>query len=177
MKNKNKRNASDTALVKKTRKKGFNFIDFLLIIFILALVVAAVNIISPMSIISGLHSDSTKTIRYTVEFTCVEKELIDKINENDVVVDSVSKHGLGTVTAVDSSTQYETLEYDEENGKGVLSPHTDKYNVIVTITAQGSYTEGKGYSVNDRRIAVGEKLSMRFPNYVGEGYCIALAIE
>ena len=62
-------------------------------------------------------------------------------------------------------------------GVGVLAAHDGKYNVIVTISADGEYKEGEGYSVNGRRIAVGEKMALRFPNYVGEGYCIALSVD
>jgi hypothetical protein len=46
---------------------------------------------------------------------------------------------------------------------------------LVTITVLAEYTEGEGYSVGDRRIAVGEKMSLRFPNFAAEGYCIALS--
>ena len=53
--------------------------------------------------------------------------------------------------------------------------YEDKYNVTVTVTVLAQYEEGEGYSVGDRRIAVGEKLSLRFPNYAAEGYCIGLS--
>ena len=68
-------------------------------------------------------------------------------------------------------------ELSLKDGSAVLSAHEGKYNVIVTITASGNYKEGEGYSVNDCRIAVGEKMSLRFPNYIGEGYCVALSVE
>ena len=163
-------------MIKKTRV-GFNFIDVLLIIFVLAFIFVAINVISPTSIFKRFFAEEVHTIRYTVEFTCVDEDYVNMILENDTVIDSVSKHSLGTVAVVDNNSQYTSLEYNESDGSSVLAAHEGKYNVVVTIVASGNYNEGEGYSVNDRRIAVGEKMSLRFPNYVGEGYCIALSVE
>ncbi len=156
-------------------RRGFNFIDVLLILFVLLIIFIAVNIVSPMSFLDILSADSEQTIEYTVEIVGVDGEFIDKIKEQDIAVDAVSKYTLGSVKAVDYNTQYSELEYDEATGAGVLAVYPDKYNVLITITATGDYTEGEGYSINGRRIAVGEKLSVRFPDYVGEGYCISIS--
>ena len=158
------------------KKRSFNFIDVILILIAVVVVLTAINIISPMSFLNDLRSDSQHTIQYTVEITGVDEAYIEKIKENDVVVDANSKYSLGSVTAVDYNTQYSELEYDEDSGAGVMAVYPEKYNVLITITAQGSYSEGSGYSVNDHRIAIGEKMTLRFPNYVGEGYCISLSV-
>lgn len=176
MKKTNRLNSSERGTGKKSRV-GFNFIDVLLILFVLAIVFVAINVISPMSIFSRFNSEDAITIRYTVEFLGVDGDYIDKIAENDVVIDSVSKHTLGTVSVVDNNTQHTSLEYNEVDGTPILAVHEGKYDVVVTITASGIYREGEGYRVNDRRIAVGEKLSLRFPNYAAEGYCIALTVD
>ena len=47
--------------------------------------------------------------------------------------------------------------------------------VCVTISVMADYDEGEGYSVGGRRIAVGEKLALRFTDFAGEGYCINLS--
>lgn len=156
-------------------RRGFNFIDFLLILFILIVIVAAINIVSPMSLIDRFKADEDRTIEYTVEIIGVDGEFIDKIKENDIAVDAVSKHTLGTVELVDYNTQYTELEYNEEANAGVLATYPEKYNVQVTIKATGSYTAGEGFKINNKRIAVGEKLSIRFPDFVCEGYCISLS--
>lgn len=170
-------NINSSASSAKKSRVGFNFIDVLLIIFVLAFVIVAVNIISPMSVLDRFFKDDVKTISYTVEFLGVDEDYVNKIFENDTVVDSVSKHTVGSVAAVDNNSQYTTLEYNQTDGSAVLSAHEGKYNVTVTITAIGEYKEGEGYSVNDRRIAIGEKMSLRFPNFAAEGYCIALSVE
>ncbi len=155
----------------------FNFIDFILILLAAFVIFTAINIVSPMSILDKLNSDPTHTIHYTVEILGVDDEYIEKVKENDAVVDSISKHSLGTVVAVDYNTRHTVLEYDETQNAGVLSVYPDKYDIIITVTAKASYKSGEGYSVNGHRIAVGERVSLRFPDYVGEGYCVGISKE
>ena len=171
------KNETNEAVVVKKKNYRFNILDVLLILLAIGIVFVAVNIISPMAFIKNLQADSNHTIEYTVEFIGVDEEFIEAIKENDKVMDSVSKNSLGTVIAVDYNTHYSELKYDEENKAGKLVDYADKYNVIVTITAEGNYVEGEGYNVNAHRIAVGEKMSLRFPDYVGEGYCISFSVD
>lgn len=170
------RRAQTEGRPRKTRR-GFNFIDVLLILFVLLVIVTAINIVSPMSVFDRFKTDEERTIEYTVEIIGVDGEFIDKIKENDVAVDAVSKHMLGTVEIVDYNTQYSELKYDEEANAGVLAVYPEKYNVQITIKAVGSYTAGEGFMINNKRIAVGEKLSIRFPNFACEGYCISLSAD
>ena len=131
----------------------------------------------PSSAIRSITADKTVEIDYAIEIIGVDEEFIDNIKQDDTVLDSVSKSNLGTVTAVDYSIQYTELKYSEEEDSGVLSPVLGKYNVIVTVSATAEYEEGKGYSVNGTRIAVGEKINARFPDYVCEGYCISIPLD
>jgi hypothetical protein len=117
------------------------------------------------------------TLSYTVEIQGVDGEYLNMIKENDVVVDSVSKSTLGTVTAVDYNTKQTVLEYVKQNDGtyvGQLSEYPDQYTVLVTITVSADYVEGTGYAVNGRRIAIGEGMALRFPDFAAEGYCISL---
>ena len=174
MKLRSKKETTESAVVKK-KPYRFNILDILLILLAIGIVFVAINIISPMSFIKKLQSDSTHTIEYTVEFIGVDEDFLDTIKENDKVMDSVSKNSLGTVVAVDYNTHYSELKYENKVGK--LVDYADKYNVTVTITAEGSYISGEGYNINAHRIAVGEKMSLRFPDYVGEGYCISFTVD
>ncbi len=161
---------------KNKRKGRFNLIDFLLIVIVLLVVATVIHVFAPFSRLQSLVKSDSQTVEYTVEILGVEEELIDKIKENDAVLDSVSKNKMGTVIAVDYHTKYTELQYVQQNDQtvGVLAEHPSKYNIIVTISVNADYMEGSGYSVHSRRIAVGEKLSLRFPDYACEGYCIAL---
>ncbi len=164
--------------VKKPRgiKQGkFNLIDFLLIVIVILIIGALVYVFLPTSIIKNITAEKSEEIQYSIEILGVDEQFLDNINENDVVLDSVTKSNIGTVTAVDYGIQHTQLEYDGE--KGVLSPIVGKYNVIVTISATAEFEEGEGYTVNGTRIAVGEKINARFPNYVCESYCISIPLD
>lgn len=166
---------SDKTAVRKARGRSFNIIDVLIILAVLLLGAIVVNVIAPTAWFKEFMSDSEQVIQYTVEFTGVDRDFVDNINENDTVVDAVSKFSLGNVTAVDNDSHYKVLGYNEQTHAGGYVTYQDKYNVLVTVTVTADYEEGVGYSVSDRRIAVGEKLSLRFPNFVGEGYCIGIS--
>ena len=157
----------------KNKKFRFNFIDFLLILLILAIIAAIVYIFVPFSWMK--QQNGVVDLQYTIEFQGVNEDFIENIQENDVIIDSVSKNVIGKVIAVDYNTQHTVLQYDEANGEGVLAVIPEEYNLIVTVsTANAVFSDGEGYSVNSCRIAVGEKICARFPSYVAEGYCIGL---
>ncbi len=162
---------------KSVRKRKFNIIDFLLILIVIAVIASAAYIFFPSSIIRNITADKTEEIQYTLELTGVDEEYLESIKEGDTVLDSVSKSNIGTVDAVDFGIQHTELVYSESNKAGVLSPVSGKYNVIVTVSAAAKYKEGEGYSVNGTRIAVGEKINARFPNYICECYCISIPLD
>ena len=144
----------------------------MLILIALVVVLALIYLFAPFSWIRNIATKDTQKIQYTVELLNVEEAFIDKIRSSDAVVDSVSKNNLGTVMLVDYNTKYSELKY--VNQQGVLVEYPNRYNVVVTVNVTADYVEGEGYSVNGTRIAVGEKLFLRFPDFVGEGYCIGL---
>ncbi len=174
MKNNNAVADKKTAFSAKGKRR-FNFMDVLIILAIILLGAVVLSLFFP----NGLFRSSSieREIQYTVEFVGVDEVFIDKIKENDSVIDSVSKYNIGSVMTVDSSMPYTELKYDSDAGEGHLAAFEDKYNVLVTISVVAEYNEGEGYSVGDRRIAVGEKLSIRFPDYASEGYCVSLSVE
>lgn len=162
---------------KKKRKIHFNLIDFLLIIIALMLVFVLVYVFLPNSFVRGLFADHSVDVEYSIEFKGVDESFLECIRENDVVIDSVSKCEIGNVTAVDYSTQYTELKYDETTQKGILSVVPGKNNVIVTISGKANFSEDRGYDINGVRIAVGELISARFPNFAAEGYCISVSVN
>ncbi len=160
---------------KKQRK--FNFVDFLLILLILAIIGGAVYLFLPGSFINKTGKAKTGTLVYTVEIKGVDGDYLNKIHENDVVVDAVTKNTLGTVSAVDYNTKHTALEYvQQQDGtyEGVLSEYPNQYTVLVTITASADYVDQDGYFVNNCRIAVGQGMALHFPDFAAEGYCISI---
>ncbi len=169
--------ANHVSEASEKKKKGrFNLIDLILVLIILLIIAAVLYVFAPFSWIKRLTDMENTQIHYTVELIGIDESLLDKIKENNTVVDSVSKNELGTVVAVDYNTKYTELQYvSKENGEeGVLVEYPGRYNILITIAADAQYIQGEGYSVNHCRIAVGEKMALRFPDYAGEGHCIGL---
>ncbi len=164
-----------SARARGSKSGRFNFVDLLIILALLLFIAIVVNIFLPSSFLNSFKENTEREIQYTVEFSYVDQDFVDKIKENDLVIDSVSKYSLGNVITVDYNQNYRELYYDTLQKAGRLLTYEDKYNVIVTVTVVARYDEGEGYTVGDRRIAVGEKLSLRFPDYAAEGYCIGLS--
>ena len=166
------------ASVKKKRR--FNFVDFLVILLILAIIAGVIYLVSPASFLRQLASIKTGTLTYTVEIIGVDEEYLNMIAEGDAVGDAATKNSLGSVESVDYSVKQTELGYKEgEDGvyEGVLNEHPDRYNVQVTITATAEYVPDEGYRIDGTRIAVGESMALRFPDFVCEGYCISVAAE
>ena len=166
----------------KGKKGRFNFIDLVLILLAVAIIATLFYVFSPDSIIRDWLKKEEKNIRYTIEFVNIDEQYIDYIKKNDTVSDSVTKGNLGTVESVVPTAyiEYVLVENNvDENGNPTaptLEPveHKDKYNIVITITAKADFSEDTGYTVGSTRIAVGEKLFLKFPDFVGEGYCIGV---
>ena len=180
----NNNTANSSAVKQKKIKRKFNIIDFLVLIIILAIISVSIYAIFSWSDIKSLWSTSTVDLQYTVELRGVDKEFINNIKIGDEVTDAVSKNQLGTVDRVDS-VKYTVFDYTKkdipsEDGKtstvsyeGVLTEHPDKFNITVYISSSAEYEKGIGYTINGRRIAVGEMIDLRFPEFSASGYCVA----
>ena len=154
----------------KKKRGEFNVIDLLIIFFIVGVVV--VFAVSHLL----LSDDGGKeiTIEYTVVLEDVDKAFVDKVKSGNSVFDALSGASLGTVSAVDSSTPYFFYEYNSEEGAIVTKEFPDRYNVRITVSANAEEIEGIGYTVDDRRVAVGAKMDLRFPQYTDTGYCVEM---
>ena len=165
---------------KKRSRKKFNLIDFLLIVVILLITASLVYLFLPSSWVKNITADKTVQIRYVVEVKGVDGQYINNIAASQLVQDSVSKGDIGYVEAVENNP-YSELRYDQikdpDSGIGVRSPIDGKYDLTITITAAAHYEDGEGYTVNGTRIAVGERIYTKFPNYACEAYCIGVEAQ
>lgn len=178
-------NNINTSPKKKTIKRKFNIIDFLVIIIVIAIIGLSVYAVFSWSNIKKFWSNDTVKLGYTVELKNVDQDFISKIKEKDIVTDAVTKNQLGEVDSIDNTEKYWTADYTkeqkiDENGESTIeyafvkAEHPDKYNVKVVITSYAEYEEGIGYTINGKRIAVGEAIDLRFPEYSATGYCISV---
>ena len=169
-----------SASAPQKKQRRFNFVDFLIIVLILAIIGGVIYLFSPASFLKNMRSVKTGTVIYTIEIKGVHSDFLSKIQENDLVLDASTKVTLGVVTTVDCNTKHTVFEaVNKGDGKyeGEWAEYPDQYDVIVTITADAEYIPNKGYFVNNHRVAIGEQFFLRFPDFTGEGYCISLIRE
>ena len=176
-------NTNSTSPLKKKKNGRFNFIDLTLIIILILVLGTLIYSFSPVSLIRKWTNKDIRNIQYEVEFNNVDKAFIDMIQADDVVINSVTKDSIGTVTMVnpDKYVEYKPVKTERVEGEETITEYTvipveypNKYTVRVTITVSANFSEGTGYSVNATRIAVGEKMALKFPNFKCEGYCVGI---
>jgi hypothetical protein len=158
----------------KKKKGRFNLVDLLLVLIVLAIVFVVVFVVDPFSIDLFGKAEQNVTLEYTVRIDNVEGVLVNKIQSGDEVVDAAIKNSLGYVSAVENDIPHTEPYYDAEAGAVSMKEYPDRYDLLVTVTAKATFAEGRGYAVNDRRVAVGSQLYLMFPDYVGTGNCISI---
>lgn len=158
----------------KKKKRKFNFIDFMVVLVVLALLGSLIYLFSPWTHIEKIWSDSQVELMYFVEIKDVNPEDIELIKSGDAVINSVTKNSLGQVvevTDINNSYIYDYVLNDQGKMTCVITENPKKYDVTIKITALADYEEGVGYSVNGCRVAIGELLNLRLPTYSCSGYC------
>ena len=175
----------------KSKKGRFNFVDLTLVVVLLLIIGILVYSFSPVSLIKKWTGSEKVDIQYEIEITNVDSNVIDLIKADAVVTDSVTKSEIGTVTMVNRTDYVEYQPYEvinhetdaDENIKHKVDytlekvGYPNKYNLNVTVTVSADYSEGTGYTVGSTRIAVGEKLNIKFPDYICEGYCVGITTQ
>ena len=155
--------------VKKKRGR-FNAIDALIILLVIGIVV--IFIASGAAVSNDPGAD--KKLEYTVMVEYVDDDFAGRIKVGDHVYNSSTKSLLGTVSSIKSNEHYYVYEYSEEENAMVSRSYSDKYNVEITVSANAKFVSGVGYSVGGIRVAVGEKMSLRFPGCVANAYCVGM---
>ena len=164
---------SRTTRTKGSKEGRFNFVDFFLLLIILAVIAALVVYIVPGLSEKLVDRDETE-ITFTIEFKGVDEDFASNISVGDSVHDSSKNYLLGEVKAVESYA-YTVLIYNEETGAAEMREIAGKKNIIVTVTATAVYTDGEGYSVGGERIAVGREYYIRMSGFGGSAYCIGVS--
>ena len=109
-------------------------------------------------------------LEYRVLIENIDADFREKINKGDKVYNARTVSNMGSVISVDDETNYFVYEYDSENNiVKKYFPH--KYNIEVVIKTDAILENGVGCSVDGVRIAVGRGLELRFPDFVGRGFC------
>ncbi len=178
-----KASKSDYKKQKSEKKRPFNAVDIVLGVIILSFLSLSVfffasNTGNGLAWISGQNVK----LEYTVEIFGIPQEMAAKINVGDQVFDGENKYMIGSVinTEIDDCVEY---IYNDESGRIEAVAYTDegslssvRKTLLVTITTDAKYIEGKGYSVNGYRVLVNNDMTLCFPGYTGGGQCISMTI-
>ncbi len=164
---------------KSTGSKRLNVLDVVIIVTAVMLITVAV-VWSVPRLQEFFSASDTIQITYTVVFENVDEAVYDRIMLDQTVIDAESGRILGYVALTPESVSH----YDfvlgtdaEENEIAKKQPHDELgKNVTVTIRANATYEEGKGYTVDGYRIATGAAMELRFPGFSGTGYCNSVAV-
>ena len=167
-------NSLNTTITQKKPKRKFNFIDFLIILVVVAIIGVLIYVFSPWAQIEKLWTNNKVELTYFVEIKDVDIAYMESIKEGDGVINSVSKNSLGSVaeiSKIEKAYVYDYVLNEQGEMTCIRSEHPRKYNITVKIVATAEYDEGIGYSINGCRIAIGEMLDLRFPQYTCSGAC------
>lgn len=154
------------------KKRKFNFIDFLIILIVVAIIGAAAYLVGAKKMFAG--DAYSLDVEYVVEFRQVRDEFLDCFTTGVEAVDAAKKYRLGEVIGVESTASIYTGN-DLVNGKLVYSNYPEHSDVRLTIRstakldAKGMYILDGGY-----RISVGSVVYVRTPGFTGTAYCIRI---
>lgn len=176
-----KTNKSEHKRVRGIRKRSLNVVDVILSLMILTFVAVVIfSMASDSNFIWG--GGQPAKLEYTVEISGISQEMVANIHVGDQVLDGENGYVIGSVTntEIDDCVEY---VYNESSGRIEAVAYTDegsslavRKTLLVTITAEAQYSEGRGYTVNGYRIAVNQDMKICFPGYTGEGQCISLTV-
>ena len=167
----------------KAKKHGsigrFKVLDFIIIATVVLLVAVCVVLTVP-KFQKMFLSDDTVQITYTVVFENVDESVYDLITLDQAVVNALDGSSLGTVALTPETVSYYEFILDKSSDGDYVAKKVALdslgQNVTVTIRATARYNEGTGYTVDGCRIATGAELQLRFPNFVGTGYCNGVSV-
>ena len=176
-----KGNKTEHKRLKADKKRSFNTVDVILSLMILCFLVVVIFLFASNTDFNWRGEQEVK-LEYTVEISEISQEMAAGIQIGDQVLDSKNNYLIGSVsnTEIDDCVEY---VYNEASGRIEAVAYTDegstssvRKNLLVTITANAQYSQGKGYTVNGYHIAVNRAMQLCFPGYSGEGQCISLII-
>lgn len=148
-------------------KHKINFLDFLLIVLIVAMLSAA--IVSVIRSNPNKISGYDKEITYKITCEMVDSSVNGKIQVGDNIYDNVSNQLLGMVTLVEISN---VTAIDDTSSGG---SKVDTGKVLLTLTVKaGVWEDGDVYYIDSYRISAGKTIDFHSENLSLSGLCTQL---
>ena len=156
------------------RKFKINFLDFLLMILIIAIIAAAIVSVfrsNPNRISGGDHE-----ITYTVKCEMVNSEVAKNINIGDNIYDNETNQLLGTVEAIPTITPVYAVEYQPPFGTSVpVEVPTNLVTLTFVLKAQVWENDGR-YSVDSFDIIEGKTIVFHSEKLSLSGTCASISV-
>ena len=169
---------------KRHSGRRMNFIDWLLVLIVLACVGAFVY----FAFFSELDLFGTKeekvSVQYTVKIENVNAEMLgisidgnsgalncDFIDTKDRVYDCKTGTLIGRVTSVKYEQSYKATGALDEYGDLVYAPYVGYIDIIITVSSSGSFSADGIYSIDGYEIRVGSEIDFRTEGYTAVGKC------
>lgn len=155
------------------RKTGFNIIDALIIILVVAVGLAAYFLFfrqeenTPEEI-----KLETSRVRYVLQINELPADYADNISVGESVIDYGTHTSAGDVVAVDFEN-YVYVGHNKTTGEQVLTPVEDYVNLYITVEGDATVYD-QTYYVSDTSLYIGKRLDMMMPDLFCTGYVISL---
>jgi hypothetical protein len=156
----------------KIRPKGFNLLDIIIIVIIVAFIGGGWYAYSHYT---ESQQKNKREVVYQVELKGVDQNFVDAIAQGDPLRESVKGNNLGNMISkeVVSATNVNT---DFLNGKYVAVAVPDKLDVVLNISAVAEVSE-KSIVVGGLEIKIGQKIYIKGKGYAKEGYLLNINIK
>ena len=141
-------------LEKPISNKGkFNFIDLLIVLFMVLILLAVVLYFNPQEWFDSFREkEPTGELTYTVVIKGLDFNEAKSIREGNSIRNSNNDSDIGSVVETPKVTgYYEWVQVDEKAEPQLVH----KANVSVNVRVKCIYVEGVGYFVNGKQILVG----------------------
>ena len=138
------------------RKVRFNFVDFLIIIAVLAALFSIMFRSTLLKLIGNVVYTQDAVI--TVRFEGMTEEQADAVSEGDVLY--LSDERLGEISSVTKTPSTQTLLAGGEDRAFIRVSDESHYDLVCTLTVRGVYNDDGFYLFGEQYLGVGKEISV-----------------
>ncbi len=140
----------------KMDKHRFNILDIIIILAVICALTFAVNII-----INDLLANDMENIEYVIKLTDVASDDINDITVGDKIISGTNNALVGKVIEVNSNPKI-TYAFNYETDRFVAVEHSNKFNVLLTVSAVSS-NKNNMFVVNNNIISANRNIEISVP--------------
>lgn len=171
-------------MVEKRKKTRFNWIDALIVIFILAVIATAAYFL--IGSFKPEENQGGEDFKIELRIENVKKESLDSLerlsllNPETVVKDAVTGEEIGKIVSFrkEKSRYYGGLITDE-NGTYTLgmTESEDEYDIYITVATDAERDSRGIYTVNGIRMLIGEPVYFKIKSFATTAYIVKTEVS